>query len=205
MPCPPLGDLPNLGIKLGSLALQSDSLSAELPGKPPKKEKLCPTLCNPMKCSLPSSCVHGILHARILEWVAIPFSRGSSQHRDQTLISHLAGRFFTIWATTEVQLIRYSVSKRLLKTFLLITQWAPDSWNECQPDTTARSWKPFCLESTGEFCGGLWGLEVLPSVQFRSVQSLSRVQLFATPWIAARQASLSITNSWSSLKLMSIE
>ena len=43
------------------------------------------------------------------------------------------------------------------------------------------------------------------SVQFRSVQSLSRVQLFATPWTAARQASLSITNSWSLLKLMSIE
>ena len=43
------------------------------------------------------------------------------------------------------------------------------------------------------------------SVQFSSVQSLSRVQLFATPWIAARQASLSITNSWSSLRLTSIE
>ena len=42
-------------------------------------------------------------------------------------------------------------------------------------------------------------------IQFSSVQSLSRVRLFATPWIAARQASLSITNSWSSLKLMSIE
>ena len=42
-------------------------------------------------------------------------------------------------------------------------------------------------------------------IQFSSVQSLSRVQLFATPWIAARQASLSITISWSSLKLMSIE
>ena len=43
------------------------------------------------------------------------------------------------------------------------------------------------------------------SVQFSSVQSLSRVRLFATPWTAARQASLSITNSWSLLKLMSIE
>ena len=43
------------------------------------------------------------------------------------------------------------------------------------------------------------------SVQFSSVQSLSRVQLFVTPWSAARQASLSITNSWSLLKLMSIE
>ena len=47
--------------------------------------------------------------------------------------------------------------------------------------------------------------KLLDSVQFSSVQSLSHVWLFATPWIAAHQASLSITNSWSSLKLMSIE
>ena len=47
-------------------------------------------------CSLPGSSVHGILQARILEWVAIPFSRGSSQPRDQTWVSCIAGRFFTI-------------------------------------------------------------------------------------------------------------
>ena len=46
-----------------------------------------PTLCNPMDCSLPGSSVHGILQARILEWVTIPFSRGSSQPRDHTCIS----------------------------------------------------------------------------------------------------------------------
>ena len=54
----------------------------------PKKEsevtQLCPTLCDPMDCSLPGSSVHGIFQARILEWVAISFSRGSSQPRDQT-------------------------------------------------------------------------------------------------------------------------
>ena len=44
----------------------------------------CPDLCNPMDCSLPGCFVQGILQARILEWVAIPFSRGSSQPRDQT-------------------------------------------------------------------------------------------------------------------------
>ena len=49
--------------------------------------------------SLPGSSVHGILQARILEWVAIPFSRGSSWPRDPTRLSHIAGRFFTIWAT----------------------------------------------------------------------------------------------------------
>ena len=45
--------------------------------------------------------VHGILQARILEWVAFPFSRGSSQPKDQTQVSHIAGRFFTSWATRE--------------------------------------------------------------------------------------------------------
>ena len=47
--------------------------------------------------------VHGILQARILEWVAIPFSRVSSQPRDQTQVSHIAGGFFTSWATREAQ------------------------------------------------------------------------------------------------------
>ena len=47
--------------------------------------------------------VHGILQARILEWVAFPFSRGSSQLRDQTQVSRIAGRFFMSWATKEAQ------------------------------------------------------------------------------------------------------
>ena len=55
----------------------------------------CPTLCNPMDHCQPGSSVHGILQARILEWVAMSFSRGSSQLRDQTHISCIAGRFFT--------------------------------------------------------------------------------------------------------------
>ena len=52
-------------------------------------------------CSLPGSSVHGILQTRILKWIAIPFSRGSSQPRDWTWASWIAGRFFTIWATRE--------------------------------------------------------------------------------------------------------
>ena len=56
------------------------------------------TLCDPMDCIL-----HAILQARILEWVAFPFSRGSSQSRDQTQVPHIAGRFFTSWATREAQ------------------------------------------------------------------------------------------------------
>ena len=59
-----------------------------------------PTLFNLVDCT-----VHGILQARILEWVAVPFSRGSSQLRDWTQVSHIAGRFFTRWATREAQYV----------------------------------------------------------------------------------------------------
>ena len=55
----------------------------------------------PMDCSPPSSSVHGILQARILEWVAISFSRGSSWPRDRTQVSHIAGRCFNLCATRE--------------------------------------------------------------------------------------------------------
>ena len=60
--------------------------------------QLCPTRCDPMNCSLPGSSIHGIFQARILEWAAISFSRGSSQPRDWTWVSRIAGRCFTIWA-----------------------------------------------------------------------------------------------------------
>ena len=55
-----------------------------------------------MDCSLPHFSIHGIFQARVLEWVAISFSRGSSQPRDRTWVSHIVGRRFTIWATREV-------------------------------------------------------------------------------------------------------
>ena len=55
-----------------------------------KVAQSCPTLCDPMNCT-----VHGILQSRILEWIAFPFSRGSSQPRDQTRVSRIAGGFFT--------------------------------------------------------------------------------------------------------------
>ena len=62
-----------------------------------EKAQSCLTLCDPMDYS-----VHGILQASILEWGAFPFSRGSSQPRDGTQVSHTAGRFFTSWATREI-------------------------------------------------------------------------------------------------------
>ena len=61
-----------------------------------KAAQSCPTLCDPMDCSLPGSSVLGILQARLLGWVAVPFSRGSSQPRDRTQVSRIADGFFTI-------------------------------------------------------------------------------------------------------------
>ena len=61
----------------------------------------CLTLCDPMDCSLPGSSVHGIFQAKILEWVAISCSQGSSQPRDKTVSPAVAGRFFTTSATWE--------------------------------------------------------------------------------------------------------
>ena len=67
------------------------------------KSLSCVWLYNPMDCSPPGSSVHGILQATILEWVAFPFSRGSSQPRNGTQVSRIEGIFFTSWATREAQ------------------------------------------------------------------------------------------------------
>ena len=73
-------------------------MSPELTHKKESEVPLsCPTLCDPMDSS-----VHGIFQARVLEWVAISFSRGSSHHKDQSQVSHIVGRRFTVWVTREV-------------------------------------------------------------------------------------------------------
>ena len=61
----------------------------------------CLTLCDPMDCSLSGSSVHEIFQARVLEWIAISFSRGSPRPRKRTRVFRIAGRRFTVWATSE--------------------------------------------------------------------------------------------------------
>ena len=78
----------------------------------------CVTLCDPMDCSLLGSSVHGILQARILGWVAIPFTRGSSRHRDQIRVSCITGSFFTNWATKEAQSSYESESRSVVSNSL---------------------------------------------------------------------------------------
>ena len=85
-----------------------------------------------MDCSLPGSSIHGIFQARVLEWIAISFSRGSSQPRDRTRVSCIVGRRFTVWATVA-----------LLRKCIVIVQ--------------RRQWHPlqyYCLENPMD--GGAW-------------------------------------------------
>ena len=83
----------------------------------------------PMDCSLSGSSVHGSFQARILEWVAISFSRGSSQPRDRTRVSHIVGRRFTIWATREALYRLY--------------------YKELQNECNTQPWRLFILNLNG--------------------------------------------------------
>ena len=76
----------------------------------------CLTLCNPMDCRPPGSSIHGIFQARILEWVVIRFSRGFSQSKDQTQVSCIADRFFTMSEPSEI------IKCKLQRLNLLIKQ-----------------------------------------------------------------------------------
>ena len=88
-----------------------------------KVTQSCPTLWDPIDYT-----VHGILQARILEWVAFPFSRGSSKPRDRTQVSYIAGGFFTRWATREalsfqrdMQILWEAHLKELINLFIIYT------------------------------------------------------------------------------------
>ena len=101
----------------------------------------CPTLCDPMDCSLQASSVHGLLQARILEWVAMPFSRGSSWPRFRTQVYGIAGRFFPVWATREAH-----IAYQTLEMCLRILKWGEypitftwDWFNHTGPCKTERS------------------------------------------------------------------
>ena len=113
LPCPSPGDLPNPGNEPRSLTLQVNSLLSESPGKPKNTgmgewvsevTQSCPTLCDPMDCSLPGLSLHGISQSRILEWVAYPFSRRTSWPRNRTRVSCIASGLFTSWAIREAHM-----------------------------------------------------------------------------------------------------
>ena len=104
----------------------------------------CLTLCDPMNCSLPGSSVHGILQARILEWVAISFSGGSSRSGDRTCmscVSCIGRQILYHWATWEALWHRISTNECYASvTILVITviQRAQSSW---LPHLQMRKWR----------------------------------------------------------------
>ena len=141
----------------------------------------CPPLCDPIDLACQASLFIGILQTRILEWVAVPSSRGSSQPTDQTQISCIAGGFLTVWATRSGfgQISKGTCSLK---------------WNK-----SAKFANCLQKETLSPFCNFL----------LSSVQSLSPVWLFATPWTIASQIPLSMGFSrqeyWSVLQFPSQE
>ena len=91
--------------------------------------QLCPTLCDPMDGSLPSSSVHGIFQTRTLEWVATSLSSGSSWPRDWTHISCIAGRFFTCWVISIAHKKIFPIG--FLCPQLHHTWGSKKSWQQC--------------------------------------------------------------------------
>ena len=92
----------------------------------------CPTLCDPMGCSLPGSSVHEIFQAIVLEWIAISFSRGSSQPRDRTRVSRIVDRRFTVWATCFSEVIfKSSFMLNCLPSSFWYVLVLFDNWNKC--------------------------------------------------------------------------
>ena len=84
------------------------------------------TSCDPMDCSPPGSCVHGLIQARTLEWVAMPSSRGSSHPRDWSQVSLISSRLFTVWATREAHSYLLNMFKLYFHTdSILLLQLIP--------------------------------------------------------------------------------
>ena len=193
-----------------------------------KSLQSCLTFCSPVDCSLPVSPVHGILQARLLEGVAMPSSRGSSQPRDRTCISYVSciGR----WVLNH----KHHLGSPMIKMGLFNILWVLLRDGQSGVATSGDRGEAQVLQAGGRASNqahgkalrwsgredrsgwGLrprllwdfWGKEKAgpgKQVQFSSVRLLSCIRLFATPWTAACQASLSIINSQSLPKPMSLE
>ena len=144
--------------------------------------QLCPTLCHPMDCSLPGSSVHGIFQARIPEWAAISFSKGSSQPRDQTWVSHIVGRHFTIWAIGEplFSVMLRSISnvwhrqERSATAFVMhiCSLWLKSELYLCNPVILWFIFKNSTLHPWKSFENMLWKLEDLLTFSFYHLENI---------------------------------
>ena len=108
--------------------------------------QLCLTLCDPMDCSPSGSSIHGIFQARILEWVVISFSRGSSQPRDWTQVSCIASRFFTVWATGNLLC-------NMRKPLSGYWDWQGGHWEEAEPELDVEGSLTWCQKNLSRGIG----------------------------------------------------
>ena len=118
----PLGPLGSCGPN-GRAACMAAWANAE-PSLVLKVTQLCQILCNPMDCSLPGSFIHGIFQARILEWVAISFSRGSSRPRDRTRVSCTADSLLSEPPVKSSLVLSHTQNQRLFRS---LSKWAGET------------------------------------------------------------------------------
>ena len=125
----------------------------------------CPTLCDPMDHSPPWSFIHEIFQTRILEWISIPFSRGSFWPRDWTWVCCTEGRFFTVWAIRKVQYLPSTIKICVQDSYHCLIKWNIKIYgmtemeafckfliNDCHYCCLSLSWKMFYPGSYIEFC-----------------------------------------------------
>ena len=151
--------------------------------------KSCSTLCDHTDCSPPGSCIHGIFQARILQWVAIAFSRVSFQLRDWICISCLAGRSFTIEAPGKPLSHMWAAAAKSLQCPILCYPIDGSPPVFAVPgilQARILEWVAISFSSAWK-----WKVKVKSKMK-----SLSRVWLFMTPWTAAYQAPPSMGFSW---------
>ena len=150
--CHRLMDHKRVSLFLGSLFLFLQSINMFLcQCMHAQSLQSCLTLWDPMDCNLPCSSVHGILQSKMLEWIAMPSSRGSSWHRNQTCgccISFIAGGFFTHWATWESPLCQYPTV-----LFTVILQYSQKSGSMILPalfflKIVLAIWSLLCFQTT---------------------------------------------------------
>ena len=156
--------------------------------------QLCPTLCDSMVCSLPGSSVHGILQARILQWVAMPFSKGFFQPRDQTCISSVGRWILYHWATCKPSIYTYIhtyihiyfyfiVSCTLYSYYITIYDikcYSPKSFSDIQQNFVQIL---YCCNSSKGFPGGSYSKESACNMgHLGSIPGLGKF-----PWMRAWQ------------------
>ena len=172
--------------------------------------QLCLTLCDPMDCSPPSSSLHGIFQAIILEWVAIPFSRRSSWPKDQTRVSCIVGRFFTIWVTKEAK-EKYVFAKEKNKEGISIKGPAcvkapssDGSWNVLSPEAVKLCWRAHLKVGRSRRQGQAESWELLLRCWRKRQEWTCEICDLASAWPEVRWPGRGIATVWIFVEYLSV-